>query len=62
MRSLLAAGQLLVVESEDDAWIGTAEVVDTSLVIRSGFRGHPVVVPLEDVEGITLASERDDVE
>ena len=62
VRTLLAAGQLLVVESEDDAWIGTAEVVGDLLIIRSGFRGHPVLLPLEDVRRITPADECEDVE
>jgi hypothetical protein len=62
VRNLLAAGQLLVVETEDDAWIGTVEVTEDALVVRTGLRGHPAVVPLEDVERIIPATESPDVE
>jgi hypothetical protein len=62
VRTLLSHGELVVVETEDDAWLGTAEAVDGHLVIRSGFRGHPVLVPLEDVERLSLASEHEDCE
>jgi hypothetical protein len=62
VRNMLAHGELVVVETDEDGWLGTAEVRDGDLVVRSGFRGHPVVVAIEDVERITLASEHEDCE
>ena len=62
MRNLLAHGSLLVVEAADDVVLGTAEVVGDSLVVRSGYRGHPTVLELADVERITPADEHEDVE
>jgi hypothetical protein len=60
-RTWFAHGDLVVVETQDDALLGTAEVVDGYLVIRSGYVGRPTVVALEDVEGVSLASSHPDV-
>jgi hypothetical protein len=58
----LAGGELLVVETEDDQFLGTAAVDGDSLVIRPGYVGRPVRVPLTDVIRVTLAAEHDDIE
>lgn len=55
----LADGELLVVETDDDRFLGTVEVLGEALIVRSGFRGHPVVLRHEDVMRVTLASELD---
>ena len=55
----LADGELLVVETDDDRFLGTVEVLAEVLIVRSGFRGHPVVLRHEDVMRVTLASELD---
>jgi hypothetical protein len=62
MRNLLAHGDVLVVETEDDTVLGTAEVVGDTLVVRSGYRGHPTVLALADVERITPVGEHEDIE
>lgn len=53
----LADGELLVVETEDDWFVGTVEVLPDVLVVRSGFVGRPVVLPHEDVVRVTPAVE-----
>lgn len=53
----LAAGDVLVVETDDDWYLGSVEVRDDCVVVRSGFAGRPVVVPVEDVVRIVPASE-----
>lgn len=58
----MADGEIVVVETEDDAYLGTAEVMDGHLVVRSGFRGHPVVLPLAEVQSVIPAQGHPDVE
>jgi len=58
----LAGGELVVVETEDDHFLGTAEVVDGTLIVRPGYVGRPLRVPLAEVLRITLATEHEDVE
>ena len=55
----LAHGDLVVVETEDDQFLGTAEVTEDCLVIRPGYVGRPLRVPLTDVIRLTLAAEHD---
>jgi hypothetical protein len=62
MSSLLADGQILVIETEDDAYLGTAEVVDGQMIVRSGFVGRPVVLALSAIQRITPASEHEDID
>ena len=56
-RALFAHGELVVVETEDDVFLGTAELTADGVVVRTGFRGHPVTIPAEDVLFISPASE-----
>lgn len=58
----LAGGDLLVVETDDDWYLGSVEVTAGSAIVRSGFVGRPTVVPLEDVVRIVPVAEyeRDD--
>ena len=60
--SYLADGQLLVIETEDDAYLGTAQVDGDTLVVRSGYVGRPIVVAVTDVLRITVASDHPLVE
>lgn len=53
----LAGGELLVVETEDDWFLGSVEVRADVLIVRSGFVGHPVVLEHEDVVRITPVEE-----
>jgi hypothetical protein len=59
----LGHGELMLVETDEDWFLGTVEVtvevtVD-ALVVRSGFVGRPVLVPHDEVVRIVLASELD---
>jgi hypothetical protein len=62
MTSMLASGQIVVVETDEDRFLGTAEVVGEQLVVRSGFVGRPVIVELSDVERITPVDEHPDLD
>jgi hypothetical protein len=54
--------QFVVVETENDVYMGTLGVLDEGhVVIRSGYVGRPGVVRVEDVEAITLAELHPDV-
>lgn len=53
----LAGGELLVVETEDDWFLGSVELRAEVLVVRSGLRGHPTSVPHEDVVRIVPYGE-----
>jgi hypothetical protein len=53
----LADGELVVVETEDDWFLGTAELTSDSVVIRNGFVGRPAVLAHEDVHRIVPARE-----
>jgi hypothetical protein len=46
---------LYVVETETTNFIGSIGVTDGHLVVYSGYRGHPAIIPLEQVESITDA-------
>lgn len=65
MQHLLGHGQLLVVETDDDVLLGTVEVRTqgpySTVIIRSGYVGRPVVVDADDVVSITPATEHPDV-
>lgn len=55
------SGELMVVETDDDLFLGTVEVRGDALVIRDGFVGPPTLVDVNDVVGLTLAYEHLDV-
>jgi hypothetical protein len=61
IRPLIAHGEVVVVETEDDVFVGTAEFVGDSVVVRSGFRGHPVVIPVGELVSINPASGHEDI-
>lgn len=52
---------LWVVDTVDNAYLGTIEHSGDNLIVRTGLRGHPAVVPVEDVETITWADGHPDV-
>jgi hypothetical protein len=57
---------LVVVETADDAFLGTVEEVgistpDHTLILRNGFRGHPRYIPIREVERITRADKHPNV-
>ncbi len=50
-------GELAVVETDDDWFLGTVELTADVLIIRTGFVGRPAVVPHEDVVRVVPAVE-----
>jgi hypothetical protein len=62
MRALLGHGEMYVVETDDEAFLGFVEVAGDSVVIRSGFVGRPVLLDLADVVRITPARDHEDVD
>ena len=58
--SWLSQGELLVVETEDDWFLGTVEMSGGVLVVRSGFVGRPVLVESESVVRIYPFDDIDD--
>jgi hypothetical protein len=57
---VLGGGELLVVETEDDWFLGVVEVLGDVLVVRSGFRGRPAVVRHEDVVRVVPLGDVED--
>jgi hypothetical protein len=54
----LFAGQVVVVETEDDHFLGLIDVDDEGWIrVRSGFRGHPHLIDPDEVVAVSLASE-----
>jgi hypothetical protein len=62
VRTLLAQGELVVVETDDDLHLGTVEVVEGALVVRSGYVGRPVLLDADEVVSVTPACGHPDVE
>ena len=46
---------LYVIETETANFIGSIGITEGHVVIYSGYRGHPAIVPLEQVESISDA-------
>lgn len=56
--SALFGGSLVVVETEEDQFLGFLDVgTDGLLRLRSGFRGHPYLLDGDEVVAITLATQ-----
>lgn len=54
----LFGGSLVVVETEDDQFLGFLDLGPDGLFrLRSGFRGHPYLLDADDVVAITLATQ-----
>ena len=59
MKSKLSTyvGKFVVVETTDDTFLGTLELLGTDhALVRTGFVGRPPVVLVDDIVDITLAS------
>ena len=56
----LAHGELVVVETEDDLFLGTAEVLADVLVVRNGLVGRPMLLSHEDVVRVTAFADFED--
>jgi hypothetical protein len=61
VRELLAHGEIVVVETDDELFLGTCEILDGHAIVRSGYVGRPIVIPLDDIEAVIPASEHPDV-
>ena len=57
MRNLLGHGELYLVKTEDDGYLGTVEITEGRLVVRSGLAERPVLLAAADVVRITPAHE-----
>lgn len=55
-------GQIFVVETSDDSFIGTVEFVRGGLFIHNGFVGRPKFVETSDLVRIVPAEEHPEVE
>lgn len=54
----LFAGQVVVVETEDEHFLGMLDVDEEGWFrVRTGFRGHPHLVDPDEVVSVTLATE-----
>jgi hypothetical protein len=61
VRELLAHGEIVVVETDDEQFLGTCEIHDGHAIVRSGYVGRPVMIALDEVEAITPADLHPDV-
>jgi hypothetical protein len=61
MGNMLANGEILVVETEDDRFLGSVEPRGEEFIIRSGFVGRPVIVHQADVMTLAPAAGHRDV-
>lgn len=52
---------LMVVETEDDRYLGTLDVKGKQVTIRTGLQGRPKVLDLADVLDVTPAAGHPDV-
>jgi hypothetical protein len=60
--AFLCHGEVVVLETEDDLHLGTAEIHGDVLILRSGYVGRPLLIPVEDVESVMPASTHPDVD
>lgn len=51
-------GTLVVVETEDNAYLGTLAInPDGRVAVRTGLVGHPPLLDLDEIEAVTPAAE-----
>jgi hypothetical protein len=62
VRELVAHGEIVVIETDEDLFLGTCEIADGNAIVRSGYVGRPVLIPIEDIESITPATDHPDVQ
>lgn len=61
VRKLLAEGQIVVVRTEDDWFLGTADMAGDNIVVLSGYVGRPVVLDAELVQSVIPAQQHPEV-
>ncbi|GAC1610497.1 MAG: hypothetical protein NVS3B26_17570 [Mycobacteriales bacterium] len=55
-------GEFVVVETTDTAYLGALERLDDGhVLVRTGLRGRPPVLALDEIVEVTLASKHPDV-
>jgi len=62
MRNLMAQGEVVVVESERGTFLGTVELRDGEVIVRSGYVGRPVVLGAHEVISIVPAQDREPID
>jgi len=53
----LSHGEPVVVETDDDRYLGTAEVAGDVVLVRSGRAGRPRRIPIEQVVRVTAPED-----
>lgn len=48
---------IFVVETSDDILLGMVDFVEGGIVVRTGFVGHPIVVPADEIVRLTVAED-----
>lgn len=48
-------GEMVVVETEDDQFLGFVENQGDTVIVRTGRRGHPTILQRADIESILPA-------
>jgi hypothetical protein len=62
VRELVAHGEIVVIETDEDLFLGTCEIAGGNAIVRSGYVGRPVLIPIDDIESIVSATDHPDVE
>jgi hypothetical protein len=57
MAAYLSHGEPVVVETDDDRYLGTAEVVGDVVLVRSGRAGRPRRVAVEDIVRVLVPGD-----
>ncbi|GAC1609274.1 MAG: hypothetical protein NVS3B26_09710 [Mycobacteriales bacterium] len=59
---LALLGEFVVVETADTAYLGVLERLDDHhVLVRTGFRGRPPILAVDDIVEVTLAALHPDV-
>lgn len=53
--SVKSQGEMVVVETEDNQYLGFVEDQGDTVIIRNGLRGHPVMLQRTEIESIAPA-------
>lgn len=56
------SSELMVVETDTTAYLGTIEWHDRHIIIRNGIAGRPPLIELGDIDMITPAAQHPDVQ
>ena len=58
----MAHGEIVVIETDEDLFLGTCEIAGGNAIVRSGYVGRPVLIPIDDIESIVSATDHPDVD